>query len=112
MARVFGRASPIVMPTHSSKLFHVLVVLGASAVGSAAGCKPDHKPVEPDAGSRAASPTERGPSIETPDRVASQGTPEPASACEPVCAGEGVGCTSNGVLCCWGTDPCCESCCG
>jgi len=42
--------------------------------------------------------------------------PEPANPVSPdcsaaVCKGEGVECTSNGVMCCWALEACCDLCC-
>jgi hypothetical protein len=94
------------MPSTSTKLFNVLVVLGAAAVGSAGGCTPE-KPIDPDTATRK-------PSAAAPDRTAVPSSDRVAATepSAPTCEGEGTDCKSNGVMCCWAHDPGCESCCG
>lgn len=107
-----------------SRLFHTLVGSGAALV---LGCAASPDRAEDD-GPTSRRPENAGGSASAPESLspdAPDGDPDgPASGSDPVpdmgeggapdsheCAGEGIECTSNGVMCCWANDPGCESCC-
>lgn len=87
------------MLTSPNRLFSALVVGGtALTLGCAA---------QGDTAPKSSSP-DLEPEIEPDPEAETEPEAEPEAH---ACAGEGIECTANGVMCCWANDPGCESCC-
>lgn len=104
MVRCAATSYQGVMGLAVQNLFHTIVVIG-STLG--VGCASRGETFEPTPDPQNA---DRKPDREAgqPD-AAEESSGDDAANCE--CAGEGVECQGNGMLCCWATDPCCEPCC-
>ena len=98
----------MVMLTSPQRLFAALVGGGATLAMGCASQPDTAREMQPTAPASSAAHTPVSHPMTEP---VTRTEPTPAKVGRFECAGEGINCTSDGVMCCWGTHPGCEPCC-